>query len=254
MNEHTFFSTLADLIESGADILFPRSCAACGRKLFEKYERKMCSKCRSDIAFIRLPLCRICGMELAGDIKRNHICGGCLRYPPSFVLARSVVRYSRPVQKLLYGLKYGADTTVLPGIAELLSQFDLTPFEQCDYIIPVPLHLRKLRQRGLNQSVLLAKLIFSGKTESILQTDFLIRAKNTVPQTTLNGVKRRKNLAGAFVVARKADVEQKTICLVDHVYTTGTTVSECSKVLCRQGAKEVRVVTFTRVELTHSGR
>ena len=254
MNEHKVFLVLAGLIKGGADILFPRRCAACGKKLLGEFERSICSDCRSDISFLHHPLCRICGMELAGDKERKHICGGCLGYPPPFAMARSVVRYSRPVRKLLHRLKYSADTSVMPGIAELTSRFDMTPFDQCDCIIPVPLHLKRLRRRGLNQSVLLAKNIFPREVQAILQADFLIRTKNTAPQTTLNGVKRRKNLTGAFVVAEKANIEQKTICLVDDVFTTGTTVSECSRVLCRKGAREVRVLTFTRVELAHGGR
>jgi len=245
---------ITDLLAGGMDILFPRRCAACGKKLFEKSGRKMCSDCRSDITFLQQPLCRICGMEFVGDKEWDHICGACLRKPPPYLLARSVVRYSAVVQKLLYGLKYGADTSVLPGIVEITAQFDITPFDHCDCVIPVPLHLKRLRRRGLNQSVLLAKLIFPEKNHSKLKTDILIRTRNTVAQTTLDGVKRRKNLKGAFVMAKNVELDQKTICLVDDVFTTGTTVSECSRVLCSHGAKEVKVITLTRVEMLQRGR
>jgi len=98
-------------------------------------------------------------MELSGNGDRNHLCDSCLSNPPPYLLARSVVRYSEPVQKLIHGLKYGGDTSVLPGIAEILSNFDMVDFTQCNCVIPVPLHPKKLRQRGLNQSILLAKLI-----------------------------------------------------------------------------------------------
>lgn len=244
---------MTDLIVGGMDILFPRRCAACGKKLFEKSGRKMCGDCRSDITFLHQPLCRICGMEFVGDREWNHICGACLREPPPFLLARSVVRYSAVVQRLLYGLKYGADTSVLPGIVEIIAQFDITPFDHCDYVIPVPLYLKRLRRRGLNQSVLLAKLIFPEKNQSKLKTGVLIRTRNTAPQTTLDGVKRRKNLKGAFVMAKNAELNQKAICLVDDVFTTGTTVSECSRVLCSHGAREVKIITLTRAEMTHCG-
>ena len=253
MSDCNCFLSLTDLAVGAMDILFPHRCAACGKKLLGEHKRKMCSDCRSDISFLQPPVCKICGMELKGDKERSHICGRCLSNPPPYLLARSVVQYSSVVQKLLHGLKYGADTSVLPGIAEILSQFDLAPFDHCDHIIPVPLHVKRLRQRGLNQSVLLAKIIFSNKTQSTLKTDFLIRARNTVPQTTLNGVERRKNLKDAFIVAQKAEIGQSSICLVDDVFTTGTTVSECSRVLCRHGAKEVKVITFTRVESAQCG-
>jgi ComF family protein len=247
------FKAMNALIAGGGDLLFPRRCAACGDKIFRKYERKMCADCWSDILFLHQPLCRICGMELAGESKRNHVCGSCLGKPPPYLLARSVVRYSTVVQKLLYGLKYGADTSVLPGIAEILAQFDMTPFDQCDYVVPVPLHFKRLRRRGFNQSVLLAKLIFRKNTQSILRTNILVRTRNTVPQTTLNGVKRRKNLKGAFDLVKKAEIDQKIICLVDDVYTTGTTVSECSRIFYSYGAKEVKIITLTRVEMSRRG-
>jgi len=243
------FSALADLATGATDIIFPRLCAACGKKLLGESESKICVSCWSEIVFLRYPLCRICGRELAGDKERNHLCGACLRDPPPYLLARSVLRYTAPVQMLLYGLKYGSDTSVLPGVAELVSQFDMTPFDECDYVIPVPLHIKKLRRRGMNQSILLAKCIFSKKTQTRLRTDLLVRGRNTVSQTSLDGVQRRKNLAGAFVVVKKAALEKKVICLVDDVFTTGTTVCECSRILYKQGAKEVKVITLTRAEL-----
>ena len=244
---------IIDLLAGGIYVAVSLPILYRGKKLFEKSGKKMCSDCRSDITFLRQPLCRICGMEFVGDKEWDHICGACLRKPPPYLLARSVVRYSTVVQKLLYGLKYGADTSVLPGIVEITAQFDITPFDHCDYIIPVPLYLKRLRRRGLNQSVLLAKLIFPEKNQSKLKTDILLRTRNTVPQTTLDGVKRRKNLKGAFVMAKNAELDQKTICLVDDVFTTGTTVSECSRVLCSHGAKEVKVITLTRAEMSRCG-
>ena len=247
------FVQCADLIRSGTDILFPPRCTVCGGKLFAAAEKKICGECSSDILYLRQPVCKICGMELSGERDRNHLCGGCLTNPPPYLLARSVIRYSESVQKLLFGLKYGGDTTVLQGIAEILFPFDLVDFAQCDYVIPVPLHPKKLRQRGLNQSLLLAKLIFGKKIIPVLKTNLLVRIRNTVPQTELDGTERRKNLKDAFGMGKKVDINGSIICLVDDVYTTGTTVSECSTVLSNNGAKEVRVLTLTRVAQPHCG-
>lgn len=241
------FPGLADLTKHGADILFPRCCAACGKKNISTPEKRICSDCRSDITFLHQPVCRICGMELAGEETTSHLCGGCLRNPPPYLLARSVVRYGATVKKMLHGLKYGGDSSVLPGIAEVMSLFDLALFDQCDCVIPVPLHFKRLRRRGLNQSLLLAKVFFRENSRITLKTKWLIRTRNTVPQTTLDGVKRRRNLKGAFDLAKRADIGGRIICLVDDVFTTGTTVSECSRVLLGAGAKEVRVITLTRV-------
>lgn len=248
------FQRFADLTNPGTEILFPRRCAACGKKLFGIAEKKICGDCRADILFLQHPLCRICGMELAGDRDREHLCGECLGYSPPFLLARSIVRYSAPVRKLLHGLKYANDTSVLPGIVEIVSHFDMTLFGQCDFIIPVPLHPRRLRLRGMNQSLLLARIIFSKMAQITLYTNCLLRIRNTVPQTTLDGAMRRKNLKGAFGMMNKADIGGKTACLVDDVFTTGTTVSECSRVLLNHGVREVRVITLTRVEPPRCGR
>ena len=243
------FLRLADLTRHGTDILFPHRCAACGKKLFGISERKICENCSGDITFLQHPVCRICGMELVGDKVRENLCGECLGNSPPFLLARSVVRYSTPVQKLLYGLKYGKDTSVLPGIAEIISHFDMALFDQCDYVLPVPLHPRRLRQRGLNQSVLLAKIFFQKRAQTILNANSLLRTRNTVPQTTLDGGMRRKNLKGVFAMVNKAGIGGKIVCLVDDVFTTGTTVTECSRVLLYHGAREVRVLTLTRVKM-----
>lgn len=237
----------ADLISSGADILFPPRCSVCCRKILGTREKKICGDCLSDIVYLRQPVCRVCGMELPGSVDCNHLCGSCLSNPPPYILARSVVRYSESVQKLIYGLKYVGDTSVLPGIAEILSNFDMVDFTRCNYVIPVPLHRKKLCQRGLNQSILLAKLIFCQDNSPILKTNLLRRIRNTIPQTNLGGKERRKNLKDAFAIRGETDIRGRVVCLVDDVYTTGTTVSECSAVLQKKGAKEVRVLTLTRV-------
>lgn len=117
---------------------------------------------------------------------------------------------------------------------------------QPDLIVPVPLHPQRLKERGLNQSVALARLFFPGSLRH-LHPDVLVRKRNTPAQTSLNGLARRKNLRGAFAVAENALVQGRTVCLVDDVYTTGTTVSECSRTLLQAGAREVVVLTLARV-------
>jgi len=134
---------------------------------------------------------------------------------------------------------------VLPTIERIAGKVDQNLFATSDLIIPVPLHKKRLRQRGLNQSLILARLFFPGDRDKIDYT-LLLRAEDTIPQTSLDGEKRRKNLRGAFKVPEPARIKNKSICLVDDVLTTGTTVSECSRTLIRAGAREVKVLTFTR--------
>ena len=111
--------------------------------------------------------------------------------------------------------------------------------------MPVPLHPKKLRERGFNQSLLLAKAV-AVKLNGLLDFLSLIRAKETIPQTTLSKTERKKNVQNAFVLKNPAGVLKKNILLVDDVFTTGNTLNECAKVLTRGGAKAVFCVTLAR--------
>jgi ComF family protein len=114
-----------------------------------------------------------------------------------------------------------------------------------DYIIPVPLHPRRLRQRGFNQSLLLARAIFAQRADCILP-HLLQRNRWTGSQTGRSGKDRRKNLTGAISLAQAGSVQDATLLVIDDVFTTGTTVNECAKVLKKAGAGQVEVLTLVR--------
>jgi ComF family protein len=119
------------------------------------------------------------------------------------------------------------------------------PFSDFELILSVPLHPRRLRQRGFNQSLLLARRV--RRRHSIpLEITALQRTRHTEPQTQLSGSERQKNIRGAFEVRRPEVVAEKHILLVDDVFTTGSTVQECAKVLLRAGAQQVDVLTLAR--------
>lgn len=235
------------------NILFPPVCAACRIRLDARQSQNLCSGCFAGIHYLRQPLCRICGMELAGPGGRTHLCGRCLRVPPSYTIARSLVRYEPVVQKLVQRLKYAGDTSVVMGITDIVANCDLTEFADCQWIIPVPLHLDRHRQRGLNQATILAGLFFPEKSH-LIRMDWLVRTRNTPAQTLLCGAERRKNLTGAFQLRSGSPVEGAVVCLIDDVLTTGTTVEECARVLMAYGTREVRVLTLTRVAVSQRGR
>jgi len=238
---------------SALEILFPNFCTICGSRLVPQKTESICGKCYSEIRYVLPPICRICGIEVHGEKKRENLCGDCLRREPFFSLARSLVRYNPPVQHLVHKLKYGKDSSVIDGLAEIIASCDLKLYFDCDCIIPVPLHPKRLRKRGFNQAVVLAKLFFPDKRE-LLKLDLLARVIDTRPQTKLNGIERRKNLSGAFRINSGRSIERQKVCLVDDVFTTGTTVNECSKILRLQGATEVNVLTFARVDISNRGR
>jgi len=226
-------------------LIFPPVCAVCRIRLDSRMNHSFCHNCFEKITYLRQPICRMCGMELAGSGDRAYLCGECLRIPPPFSLARSLVRYEPGIQQLVQKLKYTGDTSVLSGITTIVRRVKLSEFADCDWIIPVPLHPDRHRHRGFNQATILAGLFFPEKADSI-RSDWLIRTLNTTAQTTLSGLERRKNLVGAFQVRRVNQLERAVVCLVDDVFTTGTTVKECSKTLLKQGVKDVRVLTLAR--------
>lgn len=146
----------------------------------------------------------------------------------------------------MHNLKYSYDTSVLAPLLQIARGCDYSSFLACDFFIPVPLHLSRLRKRGHNQALVLARLLFPQRRDDILP-EVLFKKENTVSQTRLSGVGRRRNLSSAFSLKDSEILKNKTICLVDDIYTTGTTVSECAKVLKRGGGREVMVLTFARV-------
>lgn len=234
-------------------LLFPFHCVVCGQRQPVLSCCAICSRCLGEVRFIRRPVCRICGVEVHGEKCRDYLCGACLQKTPPFVIARSLVRYGPVVQQLVHRLKYRADTSVVTALIEVVSCCDLSFFADCDLIIPVPLHRRRLQQRGLNQALVMGRVFFPERRAS-LRHDGLRRTVNTRSQTRLSGEERRKNLQDVFRVNSRMSVTYKTVCLVDDVFTTGATASECSKALLHRGAKEVRVLTFARVEVSPHNR
>lgn len=241
------------LLESCLDVLFPPRCTMCDLYLSRRGGSRICLECWEHVRWIEEPVCSICGMELYAQGDINPICGECLLHTPPFAFARALFYYNDEIRGLVSRLKYKKDTSVLPAIDELVKKCDLRPYRDCDYVIPVPLHKKRLQKRGFNQALLLAKIFFSGSDVRIRST-LLRRTRNTVPQVSLDGKARRKSLKNAFTVDSGIELSGATVCLVDDVYTTGTTVSECSRELLLNGAKKIIVLTLARVDAPYRGR
>jgi len=226
------------------ELCFPSRCLSCAKQLDEA-AILFCGDCGGKLNFIKEPLCPCCGRTfIAGE---NHFCSVCLDKPWSFTKARAVFIYNDVIAKTIYALKYGDRKECLATFGILKKEADpcLDLFEP-DIIMPVPLHAKRLRQRGFNQSLLLARVFYPEQKEKI-DSDTFIRSLDTSPQTTLRGDERRKNMANAFRVIDPEKVEGKKIMLIDDVFTTGTTVNECSRTLEKAGAREVQVLTLARV-------
>ena len=230
------------------ELLYPYICKCCGKGLLKSGTKFICGECLSKVNFICSPLCLRCGRQLdqAAGMEDRH-CGDCLAQPPHFSSARSAGLYRPPLASLLHRLKYQADTTVRGALAEVIAAgAKAINGIDVDLVAPVPLHRRRLKERGLNQSLEIARIAFPDLRQKIVP-NLLIRTKNTKPQTELDGIARRRNLKDAFTVNQTNLVKNKKIVLVDDVFTTGTTVGECSRMLKKAGASEIFVFTVARV-------
>lgn len=178
----------------------------------------------------------------------SHICGNCLEAQPPFSSARALVVYGEEVFPLLHRMKYGPDASLARFMGVLIAGHlsDQIRDLGVEAVIPIPLHRKRLVERGFNQAALMAAQV-AGALKVPLELRSLQRIKATLPQVGLSRSERTVNLRGAFSVMEKAKVSGKRLLLVDDVYTTGATLSEASKSLLRAGAREVHVLTFARV-------
>ena len=162
-----------------------------------------------------------------------------------FKMARALGAFEGSLQTAIHRWKYEGKTHLTPFFAEWMAEGLNRYWEvnSLDLLIPVPLHPQRLRERGFNQALLLAKEL-SRRTGIPYFKTILKKKKPTLPQVNLSGVEREKGLRGAFHVVEKEALLGKSVLLVDDVYTTGATVNECSKVLVKGGAGRVDVLTL----------
>jgi ComF family protein len=201
--------------------------------------------CLSEIRWIEPPFCSICGIPFISKEVESHPCGACVTHRKYFTMARSLGVYEGSLQEAIHHWKYEGKTNLTPFFSEWMAE-GLKRYwkpDSFDFLIPVPLHTQRLRERGFNQALLLVKEL-SRRTGIPYRKTILQKKKPTIPQVNLSGTEREKGLRGAFQVIGKEELLGKSVLLVDDVYTTGATVNECSKVLLRWGAERVNVLTL----------
>jgi len=236
------------------DIIYPPRCIICSRFLsadeIPPSLYHLCNNCLAGLTPITHPICTICGLPFPTTIGPDHLCENCLRKRPWYDFLRSPYLYSGPFMGSIQRFKYHSETHLTSSLGQLLSSFarewmsNLKDF----LIVPVPLHRRRLRERGFNQSLLLARVLASDLGN---QLDYLslIRKRYTSPQTGLKKEERRKNVKDAFSIIYPEAVKHKKILLVDDVFTTGHTLNECAKTLKKSRAATVICLTLARTLL-----
>jgi ComF family protein len=225
----------------------PPQCPCC-EKFSEEGKQRFCSNCLSQIRWIEPPFCSICGIPFISREVETHPCGACVTHRKYFTIARALGAFEGSLQEAIHRWKYEGKTYLTPFFASWMAEGLNRYWEpgSLDLLIPVPLHTRRLRERGFNQSLLLVREL-SRRTGIPYRKSILQKKKSTIPQVNLSGVEREKELRGTFHVIGKEELSGLSVLLIDDVYTTGATVNECSKVLLRGGAKRVDVLTLAHV-------
>ena len=225
----------------------PPQCPCCER-FSEEGRQGFCSNCLSQIRWIEPPFCSICGIPFISREVETHPCGACVTHRKYFTIARALGAFEGSLQEAIHRWKYEGKTYLTPFFADWMAEGLNRHWEpgSLDLLIPVPLHTRRLRERGFNQALLLVREL-SRRTGIPYRKSILQKKKSTIPQVNLSGVEREKELRGTFHVIGKEELSGLSVLLIDDVYTTGATVNECSKVLLRGGAKKVDVLTLAHV-------
>ncbi len=243
MGKRNLFKFFFELKETFLDLIFPSDiyCISCHAPIFDE-PYALCKSCRQKISWVAGKSCSRCGKPLQSWYFPDR-CSDCTQMKHHFTRGFSCVEYGELERKLIIGFKYNGKSYYSKNIAEMmydkLKSLDIS----IDYIVPVPLHPLKERERGYNQSHLVARYL-SYLTGIPLKADALKRVRYTQPQNKLSLEERKKNLQNAFKACPNGVLINKSILLIDDVYTTGNTVDECSKALMGQGAQNIYIITY----------
>lgn len=218
------------------NLLFPQSCVGCGKE-----GDLICSACRRSLPRISPPLCPQCGIPQSSSI----LCPGCVAWQAQIDGIRSPFCFDGVIRPAIHQLKYRNLRTLAAPMAKLLNDYLTGSPMPGEVLVPVPLHQKRLRERGYNQAGLLAREL--GKLRSVpVVEDCLIRVRYALPQArTATVTERRRNVAGAFS-CRNDRLEGKQVLLIDDVATSGATLDACAAALKAGGVTSVWALVLAR--------
>jgi len=242
-----FSKSLAFFFKSTELLIFPSFCKICEKLLKSSGESVVCRACIQELRPSRASFCVSCGrfFEEPGE---PHLCSACLATRPPYSCHRSCGPYRGTLKDILLLFKYRGYGVLGKDLARyvlLCLGKEESLWWDVDDIVPVPLHPKRKRVRGFNQAWLIARELAAEKNLS-LTDKCLVKIKSNSPQTSLEARERAANVKGVFSVKKKDQIKGKTVLLVDDVFTTGSTIFECSHELRRAGAKEVRALTVAQ--------
>lgn len=248
-------------VKDTVDLLLPEEegCVLCGRigegRMEEIFYAPICKNCLAAIPFVQPPHCRVCGRPTRGvsapersrgderdDARDGTFCGDCTTGGRFFKIARAVGVYDGALKDFIHALKFRGRRELAEGLGVLMARVASREkvMRGVELAVPVPLHPKRLAERGYNQAELLAHMV--GSCLGVPVKPALVRSIHTGEQNKLGRQLRRENLRGAFTVPYPLVVAGKRVLLIDDVITTGATANECARALLKAGAAEVYVL------------
>ncbi len=226
-------------VRFAVQLLFPLRCPMCD-EIVTPFGEKICPACRWKRRLLTGSYCMKCGKKVE---EQREFCGDCRTRKHEFVRGRALYEYES-VTGSLYRFKYGGRQEYADFYGEELAFYlgDFVRSIRPDALIPIPIHPDRLRRRGYNQAVLLARSLGHRVNVPVLE-NYLLRVRNTVPLKRLNPQERQNNLKKAFNI-RENDVKLNTVILVDDIFTTGSTVDEAARTLSAAGVQRVYFVAL----------
>jgi competence protein ComFC len=228
-------------------LFYPEVCALCQDEPAAAEGGFVGAKCRQFVQFVRPPFCKRCGLPFEGDLTTSFECTNCREMELFFSSARAAVVAKTVVLEAIHHYKYSRALWFENFLASLLlgEAVPVLRGQKWNFIVPVPLHPLKKREREFNQAELLAAQL-SRAARIPLNTKLLRRVKPTATQTLLRRDQRADNMRGAFAVRDGVKLNGQKIVLVDDVFTTGATTNDCARALRDAGAGDVCVWTVAR--------
>ena len=226
---------------------YPPHCILCGRLLKIGKEEILCKGCEIELPWNNGPVCQKCGRPMYVSMP---YCKRCQEEGFAFEKGIAVFPYDK-MRKTIAHMKYKGWKRDAVPLGNLMGEYLLTYYAdwipEIDMILPIPMYWKKEKKRGFNQAALLAEEL-AKRIQKPCSSGYLLRSRETIPQSRLTAQERKQNVKDAFVLERPEEIVGKTILLVDDIFTTGITIHTCAELLQGYGAKKVLFFTLSIVE------
>jgi ComF family protein len=244
-------SFVRKIFDSLLNLAYPEVCYLCSEPVHRQQDCGVCSCCweKAVALKIRPPRCPSCGLPFQNfEDDSEHLCGNCIRMMPPYSGARSFGYYAAELSGLIQGLKFQGRRNLVRLLTPLMARTFHDSWDRSDFdlLAPVPLHPKRKRERGYNQSELLARSL--ARYTAIPLDHVLVRFRATMPQVGLTDTQRLKNVRNAFRCIKPQAIRNRRVLLIDDVMTTGATASSAAQALLKGGARRVSVLTVARAE------